>query len=733
MIGSIEVKSHGDEIIPEEPVTTRKISSGEIEHMQATSLGDVLNLIPGIEKTSNPGLSSASRVGIRSTTLEGTAGMLESYGTVIMVDGNEMSTGGDVGSDSRTGIDLREIPADNIESVEVISGIPSVEYGNFSGGLIKVKTKSGYIANKLKAKLNPDTKTASYSGGHKFKKSFMDWHFNYGLSERDLREKGDNYYRLYGKLSYNHPFLSDKLNTITNLTYTKIYDDDSPVGAQSRKSIREGFKTSMSFSFDYEQDENTNWTGFLGSNMNRRKDFKEHFVTDAVYIPADTVVKYKGVSLSDTIVAGYMGSYDVLGYQLDFSGNFKYKKKLSLNEQDHTLLAGLNSKYETNIGDGVVLDDFWNYYGYYSEKKSYSYDQYGGISQYSLFFQDQIKGKLLSNKFNLMVGLRFSSFNSADNFFDGRNGRFLLPRFNFQYFFTENLRFRVGAGKSARSVSLGYLYKEPMYYKYVKDSVLVEEKYEQRNPKLQAYTTDKYEASIDWKPIKAIGFSLTGYYTKTDDSPEGRSYPVGYSVNPDTLTEANYSIYKNIGWKDSYGIEFTTRTKRIKNLQFKLNVTYRYTEKGRSGTIYDPSPNLSVGESVWYNTNSQWREKVIIDYQVNYVSQRLGAWVTLDIQQTAMDNKQNTYHSNSYPFELNDVEYTWYQGQTYWYDTELYEYGNKWLFNLRITKSLARKTECSLYINNLFDDRALWINPFTTSNSERNPEIYYGLEVSTQW
>lgn len=150
-------------------------------------------------------------------------------------------------------------------------------------------------------------------------------------------------------------------------------------------------------------------------------------------------------------------------------------------------------------------------------------------------------------------------------------------------------------------------------------------------------------------------------------------------------------------------------------------------------TIYDSDPNLDIGETTWFKTSTYWREKVILDYQINYVSQRLGAWVTLDIQQIPLENDKEIYHSISYPKELNGVEYTWHQGQVYWYDPLIVEKDNKVLFNLRITKSLSQKTEFSLYVNNLFDDRAIWVNPYTKRSSERNPQIYYGLEVSTQW
>lgn len=38
------------------------------------------------------------------------------------------------------GVDLREIPTENIESVEVIQGIPDAKYGDLTSGLIKVTT-----------------------------------------------------------------------------------------------------------------------------------------------------------------------------------------------------------------------------------------------------------------------------------------------------------------------------------------------------------------------------------------------------------------------------------------------------------------------------------------------------------------------------------------------------------------------------------------------------------------
>ena len=88
------------------------------------------------------------------------------------------------------------------------------------------------------------------------------------------------------------------------------------------------------------------------------------------------------------------------------------------------------------------------------------------------------------------------------------------------------------------------------------------------------------------------------------------------------------------------------RTKRIRNVKYKLNVTYRYSESGRSGLAYDSSPDTSW-EQIWYIPSTGWREKVIIDNQLSFVSKRLGVWVTLDVQYIPLYQYQTEYHGNS--------------------------------------------------------------------------------------
>lgn len=58
-----------------------------------------------------------------------------------MSNNGTLSQGG-FSSTAFVGTDLRQISADDIESVEIIRGIPSAEYGDLTSGLVVVHSKS---------------------------------------------------------------------------------------------------------------------------------------------------------------------------------------------------------------------------------------------------------------------------------------------------------------------------------------------------------------------------------------------------------------------------------------------------------------------------------------------------------------------------------------------------------------------------------------------------------------
>ena len=125
--------------------------------MQASSLSDIMQLLPGAT-VSKPDLTSVSTLSLRGGASLGTAVIMD--GAPISNNSNMQmmttSIGGAVpatrGTSPQTGIDLRTITTDNIESVEVITGVPSVEYGDLTGGAVIVNTKAGQMCIRDRAK-----------------------------------------------------------------------------------------------------------------------------------------------------------------------------------------------------------------------------------------------------------------------------------------------------------------------------------------------------------------------------------------------------------------------------------------------------------------------------------------------------------------------------------------------------------------------------------------------------
>jgi hypothetical protein len=242
-IGGIKVETERD-LLPKEYTATHHISSGQIENLQASSLGDVLEMVPGLEKSNRIGLDRAIFADVR-----GTNDLLGTFGTKILIDevpfsnnaNMQMSAGGTVVSSAGGGIDLRLIPADNIESVEIIRGIPSAKYGDLTSGIIKVKSHTGLMSPRLKVKSNPNTSEMNFGTGFQFLKNIFNVNFNYGFSQRELRKEGDEFHRLCATFITSRKFINEKLPLQWKLFLTRIYDEEKPTDVRERSAYNRGY------------------------------------------------------------------------------------------------------------------------------------------------------------------------------------------------------------------------------------------------------------------------------------------------------------------------------------------------------------------------------------------------------------------------------------------------------------------------------------------------------------
>lgn len=130
-----------------------------LDHSQVLNLSDITALLPG-GQTVNTTLMDDSRLALRAGTGErGNA----AFGTAIEIDGMRLDNNANM--DETMSASTRSLSASNIESIEVISGISSVEYGDVSNGVVKVNTRRGRSPWIIEASANPYTRQVALNKG----------------------------------------------------------------------------------------------------------------------------------------------------------------------------------------------------------------------------------------------------------------------------------------------------------------------------------------------------------------------------------------------------------------------------------------------------------------------------------------------------------------------------------------------------------------------------------------
>lgn len=139
-----------------------------------------MELIPGGRATDPSFRSARRRSALREADPSSSANYATSaLGTQIQVDGIPISNDANLqystsyGSiqeyaNVNRGVDTRAISTDDIESVEIVRGIPSVEYGDLTSGLVKVKRREG--GRDLTARFKADMSSKLFSVGKGFER-----------------------------------------------------------------------------------------------------------------------------------------------------------------------------------------------------------------------------------------------------------------------------------------------------------------------------------------------------------------------------------------------------------------------------------------------------------------------------------------------------------------------------------------------------------------------------------
>ncbi len=784
------------ELLPEVTETSHKITSAEIEHHLATNLGDILDMIPGIERTAPPGLAQKNQVALRGVGDVATSNKgLALLGTKVLIDdiaisnnanlqrGTGTSYGGLDGTTTTagSGIDLRTIPADNIESVTVITGVPSAEYGDFTSGLVMVKTKSGRQPTRFKIKANPDTKEANINGGYIVRGTEISFNANGAYSERDIRREGDEYIRYNGQITIRNNFLDKRLKVLNKFYYTGIFDEidvdtDDPLSIkQSNKD--KTYLYGQTVTYKPTRDIRIQWRANV--RYTKRDSYSQKFTGADTRVLTDEMEDgtYPGVFGA----GGYLWKIWTKGEEWNIGGKLNLRYDFGLLNLNHSALVGGQYTFDDNIGRGKIFDPLFPPYGD-TGRRPLSYDAVPALHTASLYLEDNIKGSFRFRPWSLNVGFRYEMYTpqkldlggifNDDGVVTSRNGTYLNPRIRFKYELFDDTQIRLSWGKSSKMAPMTRIFQGPMYIDIIEENVTLPDSmpliavhvFNYDNSGLMGYQNEKMEASLD-KKFGPLGVIFTGYYTHSSEMPRTINTPIVYyryrwEDYPDpasrtpidtiyTTPGSKYGHYNGVGWYKNYGLEFQLITKRIEKLStvFRVTGSYYKSFSGAEGTyMSSPQPNSILGRTIFpiYHYSEQWRQKMIVNYNADWFIKKLGMWVTFSVQQTLFEAKVNLVD----PISSAEGYYDPTDGRTvYITPTESTDLGldrtfddfdlrerrkpnDRLLFNINISKSLGRSSEVSIFVHNVMDDPAYFLNDYGNWE-KRNHEIFYGIEFST--
>ncbi len=534
------------------------INEEAIRHLQPKSVSDLLQLVPG-NLAKNPNLNELSQATVRE--INPTSG--SSLGTSVIVDGTPLSNDANLQaiastrygsassiqtdgmSDQTTaggGIDLRTVSAGVVESMEVISGIPSAEYGNLTSGVVIVKTKAGRTPWEFKAQADPNSKLAYIGKGFALKSGGSinigaDW--SQSFSDPRRRYLGYDRLTVAGGFSkvWNRASLNVKGSIYSNVNNRKtdpqleeldVNFTNKNLGARLSANGSIKPKTTFLTSLDYN----------LSAQISRTEDIH----LSKVWSPdgAVTDVRESGIHQAYQIIRPYYSEYRIHGIPVNFFGQLVAGKYFQIGEKDYNKIRlGVEYTLDANRGEGLSYDIETPPQASSSHTlRPRAYKDIPALNTASVFLTDKGSFTLGGPVLKSEVGVRASNLFLNAEKSGGNKGYFVVePRLNLSLSILnknnsrlfDDLAINGGFGISNKMPTLLYLYPEPSYYDFiclnrynestgkglaVINTQIVNDTF---NPDLKPANAVKKEIGISWNLKGTSGFATFFHETHTHE------------------------------------------------------------------------------------------------------------------------------------------------------------------------------------------------------------------------
>ena len=777
------------------------IDKSAIIHTQPTSLADVLQLIPG-QLAVNPNLGAAQQINLRQIPSTTDAGRVNALGTQIVLDGVPFSNNANLQTDvtilnsgptalpafstvAGRGNDLRQIPADNIENIEVIRGIPSVKYGDLTSGLIIVNSRIGAFKPEVRIRLNPNLAQLAFFSGFsdKQKQNTLNIGIDFLTSKDDVRDNFNAYSRVQGQLAWQKYWNEDKRFTTTTIvsgyqTIDNLKQNPDDLRYQY-KNYANDFNVKLSTEGKWKANKtwlsNLNYIAAL--TYNSQTGYFQGLITRDIF-PISTAT-------TDTTMRGVYGKSEYLNQTTVDGKPMNAYARIEANvfknfwSFNHKLTIGTEWRMDVNTGNGRQFDVLTPPRQNYSVgDRPRTFSEIPALHQLAYYVEDRISGKLAGKNFIAQAGLRLDNV-APVGLFKSKYETTLSPRLNISVETAKNIWLRGGYGIATKAVPLNYLYPGIRYFDLVNFNYFATNPAERlvvvttrsinlNDQNLKPYGSEKFEAGFDIthkkftlnvsifneKTTNAIGINrevkpFTYAKLKTQSTPPNQVPILSQQpIRIDTFFAA-YDVPVNNRTIINKGIEFNMDLPEIKAIHTSFNITGAYiqTESFDDGRYTDSEKayqnnTTPIRVGIYQSTSRILADR--FNTSIRFIH-RIAAHniVFSALWQTIWLTNNNNIPLNPNPVafmnrkgeitELNDVE----NKQTQYKDLirpvnqiTTFSLPPLHLFNIRLTKEWKKGFGFSFYANNFLNHRPLYKDVNSTGFVRRNEPIFFGAEFN---
>lgn len=436
--------------------TSLKFGANALNHLQMSNVTDISALLPG-GKTVNPDLTTDNAVSLRSG---GLAAGNAAFGTALEVDGVRVGNNASFGSMSGTG--TRNISTENVQSIEVITGVPSAEYGDLNSGMVRINTRKGLTPWNITFAVNPRTYQASASKGIDLMKNrgVLNVSAEWTRATQKLSSPYTSYTRRGFSASYSNTFknvLKFEAGATGNIGGMNTKNDpDAYKGTWSK--VRDNVlraNTSLTWLLRKSWITNLKLDASVNYNDNRSQDHA--YGSSASMLPA-VHSELAGYYLADRLPVSYFSDKVIDSKELDYAASLKYEWFKKSGKRLSKLKAGIQWKANGNVGAGEYYKDPSVAANGYRPRP---YSQYPFMHNVAAYIEEDFTFPIGKTSLQISAGLRLENLFVKDT--DYKNVSSLSPRFNAKWKISDNLSIRGGWGVSEKLPSFYILYPVQKY------------------------------------------------------------------------------------------------------------------------------------------------------------------------------------------------------------------------------------------------------------------------------